>query len=546
MQDSDLEDCDFFDEEELKELQPKQSFHSPTIPSTPAKSSPITLTLDQVWVQFVLSKSQALCSTLSFLAPDEAITALQLCNWNYDDTITKLLGENAFFSSFTRCTGESDSSSCFVCGNDATNSLDTPLYSYSCSHCICLDCLCGWSKAKMEEYHSSPCGIACPAIGCKCTLALPFELFEAVPSVKAATVRSLVECGSFSLRACNKCTGYIWAPDLAVNYQVVQCTQCLNNNETQCFGCGYIKGHMPLPCAQFEEWEHETPEEAQNAEWIYYNAKACPNCNIVIQRDQGCNHMKCQMCKYEFCWICLQIWVKHDNYSCHVYQNPKDQARNAGDNHAFFFFHWNRYVNHQKAIETQNTTLRDRLMKLQNNNDVNHADRGKNVKKSANSNYNQEKVNDDFGDCSNSTSFAANSTQSNAGAISWIGMEFLFQALDELLETRRVLQYNYVFMFFLKQNHHSQVYGDCVQDLADAVEKLSGLLEDPAMRTAQQVHKVMPEVKHWTAYLKMRRKALLDETIKELQSGTWSFTSFAERKKFTEKKKVQVKSKLIK
>lgn len=30
----------------------------------------------------------------------------------------------------------------------------------------------------------------------------------------------------------------------------------------------------------------------------------CPMCSVKISKTEGCNHMTCLFCKYEFCWVC--------------------------------------------------------------------------------------------------------------------------------------------------------------------------------------------------------------------------------------------------
>jgi len=42
-------------------------------------------------------------------------------------------------------------------------------------------------------------------------------------------------------------------------------------------------------------------------------ARNCPNknCSVSIFKDGGCNHMTCEKCKIQFCWICMEIIPAH-------------------------------------------------------------------------------------------------------------------------------------------------------------------------------------------------------------------------------------------
>lgn len=93
----------------------------------------------------------------------------------------------------------------------------------------------------------------------------------------------------------------------------------------------------------------EETELAANCLWLITNSKNCPNCKSPIQKNEGCNHMKCSkvagifhiilftpipsvcelcaclQCKHDFCWVCLEAWKKHSSatggyFRCNRYE----------------------------------------------------------------------------------------------------------------------------------------------------------------------------------------------------------------------------------
>ena len=81
----------------------------------------------------------------------------------------------------------------------------------------------------------------------------------------------------------------------------------LENPKTKFVECA--KGHQfCFEC--LDKW-HENKKCNKNSDTEKFykwknkkHTKECPNCQYVIEKNGGCNHMTCQHCKYQWCWIC--------------------------------------------------------------------------------------------------------------------------------------------------------------------------------------------------------------------------------------------------
>ena len=102
-------------------------------------------------------------------------------------------------------------------------------------------------------------------------------------------------------------------------FSKIECSKCLNN---QCFLCSVSPFHDDLSCQQhiqnLIDTKQGTPEELENLNWKITSTKSCPQCKIRINRDEGCNSVKCLFCGTLFCWQCLGTDPKSCSYyKCH-------------------------------------------------------------------------------------------------------------------------------------------------------------------------------------------------------------------------------------
>ena len=81
-----------------------------------------------------------------------------------------------------------------------------------------------------------------------------------------------------------------------------------------CFEC-LRKPHGNSTCEEFMEKEF-------NIWKVGKRVKKCPRCKIYTEKNEGCNHMTCTSCKYQWCWLCEEQYSygHYDRGKCKGYQ----------------------------------------------------------------------------------------------------------------------------------------------------------------------------------------------------------------------------------
>ena len=89
------------------------------------------------------------------------------------------------------------------------------------------------------------------------------------------------------------------------------------NGHTYCFEC-LNPPHENKSCGlnlenEFIRWTKDK------------RVKRCPRCKMYTEKNEGCNHMTCTNCKYQWCWICegKYIYGHYDSGRCKGQQFTK-------------------------------------------------------------------------------------------------------------------------------------------------------------------------------------------------------------------------------
>ncbi|XP_045900363.1 ankyrin repeat and IBR domain-containing protein 1-like isoform X1 [Micropterus dolomieu] len=385
---------------------------------------------------------------------------------------------------------DEESSLCGICMS-SISVFEEPV-DMSCGHEFCRACWEGFLNLKIQEGEAH--NIFCPAFDCY--QLVPVEVIESVVS-REMDRRYL----QFDIKAFVENNPAIrWCPVAGCERAVRLNTQgpgtstsdalsfpLLRSPAVDC-GKGHLfcwecqgEAHEPCDCETWKSWLQkvtemrpeelagvsEAYEDAANCLWLLSNSKPCANCKSPIQKNEGCNHMQCAKCKYDFCWICLEEWKKHSSstggyYRCTRYEviqqveeQSKEMTEEAEKKHKSFqeldrFMHYyTRFKNHEHSYQLEQRLLKTAKEKMEQ------------------------------------LSRALSGREGGPPDTT-----FIEDAVLELLKTRRILKCSYPYGFFLEpKSTKKEIYELMQTDLEMVTEDLAQKVNRPYLRTPR--HKII-------------------------------------------------------
>uniref|UniRef100_A0A0E0KGH4 RBR-type E3 ubiquitin transferase n=1 Tax=Oryza punctata TaxID=4537 RepID=A0A0E0KGH4_ORYPU len=199
-----------------------------------------------------------------------------------------------------------------------------------CGHCFCNDC---WTEYFAAAVSDGSKQIRCMEV--QCSAICDEEVVRWLllgsrskhPGAVARLDRLLLEAyvdGSDAVRWCPSAPhcGRAIRVDGGERYSEVSCP-C---GADFCFHCGG-DAHSPCPCPMWDKWGAKrrggSGGEVDNLKWIVANTKSCPKCSKPIEKNGGCNHVRCT-CGQHLCYACGEATGKLYMHVCNRYKEEGD------------------------------------------------------------------------------------------------------------------------------------------------------------------------------------------------------------------------------
>jgi len=203
---------------------------------------------------------------------------------------------------------------CDVC-YDEINEEDKKLNTIPCGHLFCTHCWFNYLKTSIIEAKVD--NIRCMDHECKEIISDEFilkhisENNDLVEKFKKFKKRmEIIKDENKKICPNPDCESFLQKSEQS---KYVEC----ENGHKYCFEC-LKPPHGDKSCDYQEEKQFMTWTKGKRV-------KRCPRCKMYTEKNEGCNHMTCVSCKYQWCWLCEgeYLYGHYDSGKCSGYQFTK-------------------------------------------------------------------------------------------------------------------------------------------------------------------------------------------------------------------------------
>ncbi|QRV97351.1 cell surface glycoprotein 1 [Ceratobasidium sp. AG-Ba] len=184
-----------------------------------------------------------------------------------------------------------------------------------CGHHYCKACFTQY-VASAAESRTLP--LVCVGRECKTNIPLSMITLHAAQTDQDALFYSTFQA---YVAARPKEYRYCPTPDCQYIYRVgqpdssIQCRLCLVHICTHC----HVEHHEGISCEDYMGSHSEIEIQRSFDKWrSQHDVKPCPKCSVNIEKDAGCNHMMCSVCRTHICWVCLSVFNTGDEVYAHM------------------------------------------------------------------------------------------------------------------------------------------------------------------------------------------------------------------------------------
>ncbi|EGD74048.1 ariadne protein [Salpingoeca rosetta] len=373
-----------------------------------------------------------------------------------------------------------DEDMCSICGNDNKEEL----LQIGCGHGFCHECWVAYLEEKILSQGKQ--SIECPEYNCNILVDESTVTSLLKGPAHAETLARYYERVADAIVDSKKTMRWCPAPDckfaVIAPHSKCKMVKCKCGFEF-CFQCGQ-ENHTPVLCLMLKAWLKKCADDSETSNWLQAHTKPCPKCASVIEKNGGCNHMSCRKCKHEFCWICLGDWEPHGSswFNCTRFNDSEtavvrekvDASRSLLKRYLFYF---DRFKNHQSSRQFEEKLVKAVDWKMK---------------------------------------------QMQKQGWGWVEVQFLIQAVATLQQARRVLQYTYVFAYYLKKTPQCLIFEENQADLQMQTERLSEYLEQRAAKM-DDLHNLKQQVMNLRAYCEHRLQKLVEHVEEGYKVGFWEY-----------------------